>query len=52
MDELVVVEALAQIDRMLTKCRKRSIIETGAVVDDLLDLRGVLAMAAPAVPEP
>jgi hypothetical protein len=48
MDELLVLEAMRQIDRMLIKCKGRDLILSNEVVDDLLDLRGVLSMSASA----
>lgn len=42
-DDLVVIDVLGHIDRMLTKCKKAALIETMDVVNDLLDMRAVVS---------
>lgn len=51
MHELVVIDLLGHIDRMLIKCRQTALIETMDVVNDLLDMRAVVStMATPSKP--
>lgn len=50
--EIIVSEALAVIDQALGTMQHRELVSSDEVADLLLDLRLLLAAAAPAAPEP